>query len=127
MVKSLFKNLCLQRNASIIIQTNPFTSRHQCGCQFQFPPFVVSCQFQHYLDSFFVTMSENDCTKAEFESPPLFLRKCRPQPPPPSKSIFKLAPVLLLQTFALNLWCLSLKTVACAQTLQKTTDYDGKQ
>ena len=28
-------------NASIIIQTNSFTSRRQCGYQFQFPPFVV--------------------------------------------------------------------------------------
>ena len=26
-----------------IIQTKPFTSRRQCGCQFQFSPFVAVC------------------------------------------------------------------------------------
>ena len=31
----------LKTNASIIIQTVYFTSRRQCGCQFQFQPLLV--------------------------------------------------------------------------------------
>ena len=41
MVKRLFKNLGLKTNANIIIQTVYFTSRRQCGSQFQFEPFLV--------------------------------------------------------------------------------------